>query len=254
MIDWTREYAAIWRASKGSLVAVKDIDFVRLDSLIGLDEQKQLLLENTQKFLRDQEAHHALLWGEMGCGKSSLLKAVFSEFVSENLRLVEIGYDELRFLPDMIDELREQERFKFIIFCDDLSFENGSRDYKFLKPLMQGSIAKPPKNILIYATSNRRHLVSETRSDNAQVEILDGEIHYGDAVSEKISLSDRFGLWISFYQGNFDEYLRIVDYYFKDLHVDRAMLHDMAKGYATLRASRSGRTAKQFFLLYKDKF
>lgn len=253
MIDWTIEYAGIYRASKGMLVAVKEIDFVDIDSLIGLEKQKAQLIENTQKFLDSKEANHVLLWGEMGCGKSSLLKAVFTKFYHEGLRLVEVASDELKILPDIIDELRGIDKFKFIIFCDDLSFENGSRDYKFLKPLMQGSIAKPPKNVLIYATSNRRHLTSEYKADNDEVVLSDSGLHYGDSVNEKISLADRFGLWISFYQGNFDEYLRIVDYYFKDLDINKDILHELAKSYATLRASRSGRTARQFYLSYKDK-
>ncbi|CAD7287872.1 hypothetical protein LMG7974_00753 [Campylobacter majalis] len=251
MIDWTREYAAIFRADKG-LISVKDIDFVDINDLVGLDFQKSELIKNTKDFIQDKEANHVLLWGEMGCGKSSLVKAVFTKFHADNLRLIEIFYDDLKYLPLIIDELRDC-KFKFIIYCDDLSFENGSRDYKYLKPLMQGSIAKPPKNMLIYATSNRRHLVSEYKHDNDDVSVLNGEIHYADAVQEKISLSDRFGLWISFYQGNFDEYLKIVDYYFKDENIDKKELYDMAKSYATLRASRSGRTAKQFYLSYKGR-
>ncbi|MGG7073522.1 ATP-binding protein [Campylobacter sp. 9BO] len=253
MIDWTREFAAIWRSSKAQLVPVKEIDFVDIDDLVGLQTQKTQLILNTQNFINGNEANHVLLWGEMGCGKSSLLKAVFTKFYKENLRLIEIASDEFKNLPDIIDELREQNKFKFIIFCDDMSFENGSADYKFLKPLMQGSISKPPKNILVYATSNRRHLVSEKQSDNDGVSIKDGEIHYGDTVNEKMSLADRFGLWISFYQGNFTEYLDIVDHYFKNENVDKEILHDLAKSYVTLRASRSGRTAKQFYLLYRDK-
>lgn len=251
MIDWTRDYAAIFKPNKG-LVPVKDIDFVELNSLIGLQIQKEQLIKNTRNFLSGKDASHALLWGEMGCGKSSLIKAVFTEFYTDGLRLIELFYDDLRYLSDIIDEIRKSE-FKFIIFCDDLSFENGSRDYKFLKPLMQGSIERPPTNVLIYATSNRRHLVSELKTDNDGTKIAQGEIHYTDAVQEKISLSDRFGLWISFYQGSFDEYLKIVDYYFKDIEVDRTLLHESAKTYATLRASRSGRTAKQFYMNCKDK-
>ncbi|MCR4942274.1 MAG: ATP-binding protein [Campylobacter sp.] len=253
MIDWTREYAAIWRSSKNALVAVKDIDFVDIHSLVGLDRQKEQLIANTKKFIHGEEANHVLLWGEMGCGKSSLLKAVFTKYCKKGLRLIELGSDELKYLPEIIDEIRDEDKFKFIIFCDDLSFENDSKDYKFIKPLMQGSIAKPPKNILIYATSNRRHLVSEKMSDNADTKVSNGEIHYGDSIHEKMSLSDRFGLWISFYQGNFEEYLQMVDFYFKDEKVDKEKLHSLAKEYANLRASRSGRTAKQFYLSYKGK-
>ncbi|AQW80567.1 ATPase (AAA+ superfamily, DUF815 domain) [Campylobacter pinnipediorum subsp. pinnipediorum] len=251
MIDWACDYAAIFKPQKG-LVVVKDIDFVDIDSLIGLETQKEQLIKNTKDFLDGNEANHALLWGEMGCGKSSLIKAIFTKFYKDGLRIIELFYDDLKYLSDIIDELRNLS-FKFIIFCDDLSFENGSKDYKFLKPLMQGSISKPPKNVLIYATSNRRHLVSEYKSENEQVEILDGEIHYGDFINEKISLSDRFGLWISFYQGSFEDYLKIVDYYFKDIDIDKTLLHNTAKSYATLRASKSGRTAKQFYMSYKDK-
>lgn len=251
MIDWTRDYAAIFKPNRG-LCVVKDIDFVDINSLVGLNSQKDQLIKNTRDFLDNKDANHALLWGEMGCGKSSLIKAIFTKFYTDGLRLIELFYDDLRYISDIIDELRNSE-FKFIIFCDDLSFENGSRDYKFLKPLMQGSIEKPPRNVLIYATSNRRHLVSELKSDNLGTEILDGEIHYGDSVQEKISLSDRFGLWISFYQGNFSEYLQIVDFYFKDINVNKELLHEAAKTYATLRGSRSGRTARQFFMTYKDR-
>ncbi|MBR8462132.1 ATP-binding protein [Campylobacter sp. faydin G-24] len=252
MIDWSVCYAAIFRASKG-LIEVKDIDFIELDSLLEIDIQKEQLVSNTHKFLNGTGANHALLWGERGCGKSSLVKAVFTKFYKDGLRIIQIGVDDLKHLADIIDELRES-RYKFIIFCDDLSFENGSRDYKFLKPLMEGSIQKPPKNVLFYATSNRRHLLSESKSDNANVQILEDELHYGDAVEEKISLSDRFGLSISFYQGSFESYLKIVDFYFKEISVDKDLLYELARNYAMLRASRSGRTARQFYIAFKDKF
>lgn len=252
MIDWDMTYAAKFRPARG-LVAVRDIDFTEIESLLGIERQKELLLANTQNFLDEKGANHALLWGERGCGKSSLVKAVFTRFFTQGLRLVEISCDELRFLPEIIDELRESE-YKFILFCDDLSFENGNAEYKFLKPLMEGSIEKPPKNVLFYATSNRRHLTSEHASDNEGTQISQGEIHYGDAAQEKISLSDRFGLWISFYQGSFAEYLRIVDFYFADFTGDRDELHRLAREFATLRASRSGRTARQFYLAFKDGF
>lgn len=155
-------------------------------------------------------------------------------------------------IPEIIYEIRDSS-FKFIIFCDDLSFETGDRSYKFLKPVLEGSIEKAPKNVLVYATSNRRHLISELKSDNEGTRVCETELHYSDAVEEKIALSDRFGLWLSFYQGSFADYLKIVDFYFKDFVGDRAMLHELAKQYAQLRASRSGRTARQFYLSYKDK-
>ena len=251
MIDWKKQKAAVFRAGKGAIVAVSDIDFVDMGSLLGIEAQKRQILENTQNFLDGKGANHALLWGERGCGKSSLVKAVFTKFCEHGLRIIELGAEDLRFLADIIDEVRESE-FKFIIFCDDLSFEDGNKEYKFLKPLMEGSIQKAPSNVLFYATSNRRHLMSESKSDNENTLISQGEIHHGDAVQEKISLADRFGLWISFYQGSFDEYLRIVDFYFKDHRCDKNKLHKLAKNYATLRASRSGRTAKQFYLAFKE--
>lgn len=253
MIDWGMKYAAIYRSTKGMLKPVEDIDFVDIDSLYGLEKQKEILLQNTLNFIDGKGANHVLLWGERGCGKSSLVRAVFTQFYKMGLRIIEIGCEDLKYLGDIIDEIRKSE-FKFIIFCDDLSFENGSNEYKFLKPIMDGSIQKPPKNVLLYATSNRRHLISEFKSENENSQLIDGEIHYSDATQEKISLSDRFGLWVSFYQGNYDEYLKMVDFYFKDYSGDRAKLHDLAKNFATLRASRSGRTAKQFYLTFKENF
>ncbi|MBE2983934.1 ATP-binding protein [Campylobacter sp. RM9344] len=253
MINWENVLATVFRERKNELVAVSDIDFVDINSLLGIETQKEQLLENTQKFIDSKEANHVLLWGERGCGKSSLVKAVFTKFYTKGLRVIEIGCDDLRFLPEIIDEIRKSE-FKFIIFCDDMSFEDGSKEYKFLKPIMEGSIQKPPKNVLIYATSNRRHLLSEYKSDNVSTLVSQDEIHYSDATQEKISLSDRFGLWISFYQGSFNDYLKIVDFYFKDYTGDKEKLHELAKNYATLRASRSGRTAKQFYIAFKDSF
>ena len=137
---------------------------------------------------------------------------------------------------------------------DDLAFEAGNDSNKGLKPILEGSIETPPKNIMVCATSNRRHLVSENISDNAQTRVSHGELHYGDMVEEKISLSDRFGLWLSFYHGSQQDYLELVDHYFKDFKGNRASLHEAAKVFATMRASRSGRTAKQFYNAYRGQF
>ncbi|QCD52304.1 ATP-binding protein [Campylobacter sp. RM16192] len=252
MIDWNLTYAAVFRRKNGSLRAVEDVDFVNIDELIGIDIQKEQLVNNTRNFIENNSANHAILWGARGCGKSSLVKAVFTKFHNESLRLIELRSDELEFIVDIIDEVR-RTNYKFIIYCDDLSFEAGDTNYKFLKPILEGSIEKAPKNVLIYATSNRRHLISELKSDNEGTSVTSDEIHYAESVDEKISLSDRFGLWISFYQGSFTEYLKIVDFYFKDYTGDRQMLHELAKNYSALRASRSGRTAKQFYLSYKEK-
>lgn len=259
-MNWQSVWVAIFRAKQGSLKAVEkdDIDFVDIDSLVGLEFQKSELIRNTENFLRGNGGNHALLWGEMGCGKSSLAKAVFTKFFEKNLRVIEIGKDDLENLVEILDEICH-ESYKFIVFCDDLSFEQNDTSYKHLKPLLDGSMQRPPKNVLMYATSNRRHLVSEYMRDNQAVEVTSDEIHYKDATQERISLSDRFGLQLSFYQGNFDAYLKIVDSYFSDFlrkadEVAKESFHNEAKKYAMLRASRSGRVAKQFYLAYKEIF
>ena len=250
-MDWQRYEAAIFRARKENLKPVEEIDEIYFKDLLGLDKQKEALYQNTLNFIEGKGAHHVLLWGAKGCGKSSLVRAVFCELKDKNLRLVELCKDDLSFLVDLIDELRK-ESYNFIIFCDDLSFEENDNSYKFLKPLLDGSIEKIPVNILFYASSNRRHLLKEKQSDNDDVSFSNEDLHLGDSIDEKLSLSDRFGLWISFYQGNFDEYLNIVDFYFKDFKGDKKELHAKAKEFSMLRASRSARTAKQFYISFKD--
>lgn len=251
MIDWDKTYAAIYRSRKDYLKPIIDLDNISLNDLLGIEEQKNALYQNTLNFIHNKGANHALLWGTKGTGKSSLIKAIFNEFKNKGLRLVELAKDDLFALVDIIDELREQP-FKFILFCDDFSFEKNDDSYKFLKPLLEGSIEAPPQNIIIYASSNRRHLLSETISDNQGVQVSHTELHASDAAEERLSLSDRFGLWLSFYQGNLNEYLKLVDFYFKDIKCDKEFLHKKAKEFANLRASRSGRTAKQFYLAFKE--
>jgi len=245
-IDWRDIPAAIWRHRREVLRPVRHVDPIGLDQLVGIDDQQSRLLRNTDRFLAGEPANNALLWGPRGTGKSSLIKAVLNARLARGLRLVEVDKDDLVYLPEIVDEIREAP-FHFILFCDDLSFETGERTYKALKSALDGSVERPPQNVLIYATSNRRHLLPEFFSDNAQSKLVDEEIHHGEAVEEKISLSDRFGLWIPFYPVNLDGYLRIVDSYFPNWPGDRAELHEAAKAFAMARGSRSGRTARQFF-------
>ena len=253
MIDWAITKAAIWRSRKGTLRAIKEIDPITLEALLHVDRQKEALVKNTKQFLQGEPCNHALLWGSRGTGKSSLIKALLNRYATKGLRLIEFAKEDLKELPELIDELRESA-YHFIIFCDDLSFEENDNSYKGLKPLLEGSIELPPKNVLIYATSNRRHLVTELASDNEGTVVRSHELHYSDTVEEKISLSDRFGLWLSFYQGSFNEYLNIVDSYFKEYKGDREALHVKAKEFASMRASRSGRTAKQFYNTYSKEW
>lgn len=245
-IDWHNTHAAIWRQQTGKLRAATAMDSISLAALIGIDRQKAELVRNTERFLNRQAANNALLWGARGTGKSSLVKAVLNEYKDQNLRLIEVFKNDLRNLPDIVDEIRELPQ-RFILYCDDFSFEASEHEYTALKTVLEGSIELPPENVLLYATSNRRHLIPENMQDNLDSKIIDGELHYADAIEEKISLSDRFGLWLSFYPSSQDGYLDIIDSYFPDYFGDRNVLHAEAKKFAHSRGARSGRTAKQFF-------
>lgn len=248
-IDWNKTVAAIWRQQKCRLRAVKSLDSICLDALIGIDQQKKELLRNTQRFMASQPANNALLWGARGTGKSSLIKAMLNEFKDSGLRLIEVFKNDLQNLPDIVDEIRDLPQ-KFIIYCDDFSFDDHENTYMILKTVLDGSIELPPENVILYVTSNRRHLMPEYMKDNLDSKVVDGELHYSDAIEEKISLSDRFGLWLSFYPPNINGYLSIVDSYFPEWEGDRAELHKAAKLFAMGRASKSGRTAKQFYNYY----
>ncbi len=210
---------------------------------------KNQLIDNTERFIAHQPANNALLWGTRGTGKSSLIKALLNTYSSQGLRLIEIDKADLVNLPEIVDDIRDLPQ-RFIIYCDDLSFEQHETTYKTLKRVLEGSIEQPPENILLYATSNRRHLMPEYKQDNLDTRLVDGEIHYAEAIEEKMALSDRFGLWLSFYPNNMVQYLQIVDSYFPDVSGDRKQLHNAAKLFAMTRASKSGRTAQQFFNSY----
>lgn len=248
-IDWGTTYAAIWRSRKEYLRPVKQIDPVDLKTLVGVDIQKEKMQRNTLRFLQGKPANNALLWGARGTGKSSLIKALLNDYKQQGLRLIQVDKDDLVDLPEIVDNTREL-KYRFIIFCDDISFEAGDSSYKALKSTIDGSIEMPPENVLIYATSNRRHLLPEEMRDNLGARLVGNEIHHGDAVEEKISLSERFGLWISFYQIDMPMFLNIVDSYFPDYQGDKAGLHEAARQFSMERASKSGRTAKQFFNFY----
>ncbi len=248
-INWDTTYAAIWRQQKLLLRPVKSIDPISLDALIGIDQQKLELVKNTKRFISGNPANNTLLWGARGTGKSSLIKAILNEYKPDGLRLIEVFKNDLYNLPDIVDEIRDLPH-KFIIYCDDFSFKENENTYMALKTVLEGSIEQPPENVILYATSNRRHLMPEYMQDNLDTKIVDGELHYSDAVEERISLSDRFGLWLSFYQPNMQNYLKIIDYYFRDFKGDREVLRAAAKDFSMSRASKSGRTAKQFYNYY----
>jgi predicted AAA+ superfamily ATPase len=219
---------------------------IKLQDLIGIDGQKQDLLRNTRQFLQGLPANNALLWGARGTGKSSLVKALLNELHEQGLRLVELGKQDLVDLHDIMALLHDRPQ-KFILFCDDLSFETDDASYKALKSALDGSVSSQADNVLIYATSNRRHLMPEPMKDNLESYPMDGEIHFGDAVEEKISLSERFGLWLSFYAYNQDAYLNIVRHWLghHDMPLDNEA-RSAALQWAQQRGARSGRSAWQF--------
>lgn len=246
MINWNTTMAAVWRQRKEYLRPVVNIDPIHLDELLGIDNQKQQLIQNTERFLAGKPANNALLWGARGTGKSSLVKALLNAYSTVGLRLIEVDRQDLVYLPEIVDDIRIFPQ-RFVIYCDDLSFEAQENQYKSLKSVLEGSIEQPPENILVYATSNRRHLMPEQMRDNLDTRLVDGEVHYSDTVEEKISLSDRFGLRLGFYPQTSETYLDIVDSFFPDDPTDRASLHKAALDFAHQRASKSGRTAKQFY-------
>lgn len=253
VIDWNTTYAAIWRQRKQYLRPVRQFDPIRLDQLLGISDQKRQLTANTERFLSGMAANNALLWGARGTGKSSLVKALLNEYKDQGLRIVEVDKQDLIYLPEIVDDLREQQQY-FIIYCDDLSFEAGDSLYKPLKSVLEGSIELPPENVLFYATSNRRHLLPEHMRDNLDTQLVDDEVHYSDTIEEKISLSDRFGLRLSFYPQNTATYLEIVDGYFADYPGNREQLHQLALDFAHQHAAKNGRTAKQFYNAFGGAF
>lgn len=248
--DWDEATAFRWlrRHGRGELRAVLKPHAVRLVDLQDIDDQKQRIDRNTRQFLDGRLANNVLLTGARGTGKSSLIKALLNEYSGSGLRLIEVDKNDLVDLPEIV-ELVEGRPERFIIFCDDLSFEEGEAAYKALKSVLDGSVAAVPDNVLIYATSNRRHLMPEYHDENLKARHVDGEVHPAEATEEKISLSERFGLWISFYPFSQDEYLAIVAHWLRVFGVaDEAIAQarQEALQWALMRGSRSGRVAWQF--------
>lgn len=253
-IDWDRCLAARWQREgrSGYLLPLEVSLDMRLSDLIGVDQQRQQLARNTQQFLDGHPANHALLWGSRGTGKSSLVRALLAEHAAAGLRLIEIERDHLADLPRVVEQLQKLSQ-RFVLFCDDLSFEAGEGDYRVLKSVLDGSLEQAPDNVLLYATSNRRHLVPEHQSDNENWSRVDGELHPSEAVEDKIALSDRFGLWLSFYPFTQEHFLRVVEHWIGELARHSGLqwsrdeqLDILAVRWATGRGNRNGRCAYQF--------
>ena len=250
--DWSVSNAYRYRkrsTGHGTLEPVRHIGAMRLDDLKEISPQKDKIQRNTLQFVEGKPANNVLLTGARGTGKSSLIKACLNEYAPRGLRLIEVDKADLVDLPDIVDVVSER-REKFIVFCDDLSFEEGEPGYKALKSILDGSVAATSSNVLIYATSNRRHLLPEYMKENlSYTHTEDGEVHPGEVIEEKISLSERFGLWVSFYPFTQDEYLVIVAQWLSSFGVHPqaiAAARPEALVWALERASRSGRVAWQF--------
>lgn len=257
--DWAASIAYRYRlrsSGHGSLEPVRHVADMRLASLKEIDQQKEKIQRNTEQFVKGLPANNVLLTGARGTGKSSLIKACLNEYAGQGLRLIEVDKADLTDLPDIVDVVAGRPE-KFIVFCDDLSFEDGEPGYKALKSILDGSVSAASPNVLIYATSNRRHLLPEYMKENlSYTHTADGEVHPGEVVEEKISLSERFGLWVSFYPFSQDEYLAIVAQWLSSFNVPATAIEAArpeALVWALERGSRSGRVAYQFARDYAGK-
>lgn len=254
-VDFERSPAAAWRQGPlgGHLVGRGQLDGTRVSDLLGVDRQKKRVAQNTRQFVAGLPANNVLLWGARGTGKSSLVHALLNAHVDDGLRLVEVDRAGLIALPDIVDAVAGLP-YRFILFCDDLSFEADDPSYKALKSVLDGSVFSTAENVLIYATSNRRHLLPEFASENLEARHTpDGEVHPGETTEEKVSLSDRFGLWVSFQPFPQGQYLEVAEHWVRS-HAERAAVavtfdseaRAEALRWALARGSRSGRTANHF--------
>ena len=250
--DWNASIAFRYRrraSGQGVITPVQHVGVMALSDLREIDDQKEKIERNTAQFVRGGTANNVLLTGARGTGKSSLIRACLHAWAAQGLRLIEVDKADLVDLPDLVDLVATRPE-KFIVFCDDLSFDEGEPGYKALKSVLDGSVAASTANVLIYATSNRRHLLPEYMSENLTYKHTeDGEVHPGEGVEEKISLSERFGLWVSFYPFSQDEYLHIAAQWLTVLGVPAGEIGEARAAallWALERGSRSGRVAWQF--------
>jgi hypothetical protein len=248
--DWKRSTAFRWRkrANQGYLQPVANLHRIRLGDLRGVDTQKRVVEQNTRQFVQGLPANNVLLTGARGTGKSSLVKALLNKYAARGLRLIEVEKHDLVDLAEIVEIVSDRAE-RFIVYCDDLSFEADDPGYKALKVVLDGSIAAASDNVLIYATSNRRHLMPEYMHENLEYKHVDEEIHPGETTEEKISLSERFGVWVSFYSFDQDDYLDIAAHWVRHF-APRAKIDDAVRAealrWALTRGSRSGRVAWQF--------
>ena len=247
--DWEGCRAFRWRRQPyGYLQSVSHPHRLRLADLRCIDRQKGVLKLNVHQFLAGRPYNNVLLWGARGTGKSSLIKALLNEYADQGLRLIEVDKHDLLDLPEIVEPLYDRAE-RFLLYCDDLSFEANDPSYKALKAMLDGSISAAPDNVLLCATSNRRHLLPEYLRENQETRIVEGELHHGEAVEEKISLSERFGLWLSFHPFSQDDYLAIVAHWLEQLGGSEGLdeaAREEALRWALQRGSRSGRVAWQF--------
>jgi len=248
--DFTVADAYVWQAAGRKLIPVPRVNRVEMSLLKGIDTVRDILVDNTERFANGLPANNALLWGARGMGKSSLVKATHAAINASlgkkagTLKLVEIHREDIESLPDLMTLVRAAPEFRFIVFCDDLSFDSDDTSYKSLKAVLEGGIEGRPDNVILYATSNRRHLLSRDMIENER----STAINPGEAVEEKVSLSDRFGLWLGFHRCSQDEFLGMVEGYIKHfkINIDPEQLRKEALEWATTRGSRSGRVAWQY--------
>ena len=252
-VDWGASIAFRWRKNhgpreRGEIHPVGQVHRIQLKDLRGIDEQKSLVEQNTRQFVEGYPANNVLLTGARGTGKSSLIKALLTKYAPHGLRVIEVEKQDLIDLPEIVELIAGRPE-RFVLYCDDLSFEADEPGYKALKVILDGSVAAASENCLIYATSNRRHLMPEFMNENLEYKHLGEEIHPGETSEEKVSLSERFGLWVSFYPFDQDEYLKIVTVWLAHFKVPATLTSDVQQAalqWALQRGSRSGRVAWQF--------